>query len=207
MGSVRRQLPRVAGVGARERRSPFAYHHLVAALSRGQHWDGVLPLRKARGVLLSRWGETDAARLLGELESVALIEIKGDRLLVVRAVVEHLPSESVRRRSVESKERMARKRAHERGDHDLCDPAKCADAVYANVYANTPATPDDSPVHANVHAFVGSGRVGSGQALDEGSDLETQEANICGSCGDQLPAGSQRFCNLMCEEAATDEKG
>jgi hypothetical protein len=91
------------------------YLALVQTCSRQGRWDGWLPLANARRA--SDVPNPDGC--LSELERVGLVAVVGDNV-IVRRIDEHVPPAYIRENAAKTRERMRRKRAHDRGDHSLC---------------------------------------------------------------------------------------
>jgi hypothetical protein len=117
------------------------YLCLIQFCSRTDKRDGIM-----RGVDARRQSDhSDPAAALARLHDAGLLAIEaGDRYRIVRIESDdHLPSESVRRRTEGNRMRQQRKRAHDKGDHTLCR--------------------DDADCHASVTRDVGTGRDGTGR--------------------------------------------
>ncbi len=110
----------------------WAYVCIVEACSRGRYGDGRLPKSKALAALVAQLNDPQQA-----LERLALLglvhEDRRERVLILPRIHEHVPPPGVRRNTEASKHRMRRKRAHDAGDHSLCDPQRCQHAASGTV--------------------------------------------------------------------------
>jgi hypothetical protein len=123
------------------------WHYLcmIQFCSRTDKQDGIM-----RGVDARRQSDhSDPASALAHLAAVGLLAIEpGDKYRIVRIEEDdHLPSESVRKRTENNKNRQRRKRAHDKGDHSL--------------------RREDAECHAFVTRDVGTGRDGTGQHQEQ----------------------------------------
>jgi hypothetical protein len=100
------------------------YLCLVQACSRAQRWDGRLPETRA-----SRVSDVDKpVECVVELVNAGLLYFDEGDVVIVR-IEDHIPPKSIRNNANDSKIRMQRKRAHDRGDHSLCLPKRCPKAT------------------------------------------------------------------------------
>lgn len=156
------------------------YHALVGACSRGKYWDGVLPWHKALGCS----DVTDPEFCLEELESIGRVtrnvpanvleHVPANRTRFVSVTVtridEHVPSEQVRAATEKARVRMKRKRAHDKDNHEFCDPKKC---------------PGSRTVPANVPDSVGTGQDRTalrGEHYETEPESETANDATCVVC-------------------------
>jgi len=145
------------------------WHYLcmIQFCSRTDKRDGVM-----RGVDARRQSDhSDPASALAHLTDVGLLAIEpGDKYRIARIDEDdHLPSESVRRRTEGNKKRQQRKRAHDKGDHSLCR--------------------EDADCHASVTRDVGTGRDGTGRdntrkitPTNEWPVVHISKAPVCDVC-------------------------
>jgi hypothetical protein len=156
------------------------WHYLcmIQFCSRTDKRDGIM-----RGVDARRQSDhSDPATALAHLADVGLIAIEaGDKYRIVRIEEDdHLPSESVRKRTENNKNRQRRKRAHDKGDHSLCR--------------------DDADCHASVTRDVGTGRDGTGRDNTKNNTFVTptstwpvvhiSKAPVCDVCLMPMPKDS-----------------
>ncbi len=125
----------------------WAYLVLVQTCSRAQAWDGRIGRRRGIAAMLAH-DDAPEDRLL-ELAAVDLVRDHGDTIKLPR-IDEHVPPPSVRNNAEQSKVRMRRKRAHDAGQHHLCQPEHC------------PNAPVTDPVTSLVTRNPGTGRDGVG---------------------------------------------
>lgn len=143
------------------------YKAMVEECSRGERWDGELPLTRA----LRSSDVPDPHACLAELEAIGYVTVtrnaapvdnpasgavihrdvtrNGDATLAVTGdaatvtvtrVDEHVPPKSIRNNASDSAVRMRRYRAHKQGKHHLCLPGNCPDAPAENSSTTAPVT-------------------------------------------------------------------
>lgn len=103
------------------------WHYLCMILfaSRGDYSDGVLSVRQAQRV--SDHPDPDGA--IARLEEAGLLEVSPVAPMVRLVEIDmHFPPPS-KRSDRTGAERQRRKRAHDKGDHTLCLPQHCPDAI------------------------------------------------------------------------------
>lgn len=100
------------------------YIAMVEECSRARTWDGRLPARRARRV--SDVEDPDAC--LKELDDAGFV-LNGITVVTLLEIAEHVPPASIRTNAEKTRVRMRRLRAHRAGDHSLCLPDHCPEAV------------------------------------------------------------------------------
>lgn len=120
---------------------PERWHYLclVVMCSRTERWDGILRVIDARRA--SDHPNPDAAHAV--LVKAGFITIDGTRVHVLE-VEDHVPPPSARKKSTD---RVRRKRAHDDGNHSLCQPRFCplASRPAGSAIADHPGNSPDIP--------------------------------------------------------------
>lgn len=126
--------------------------HLLAMIQRCSRSDlrnGILRTVDARRCS----DHPDPAAALAELMAAGLIERTSDTAVRVVGIDAYLPSDATRQRTENNRLYQQRSRAHRAGNHRLCLPDKCPDAVVS--------APVSADVSMQVSDDVGTGRDGT----------------------------------------------
>jgi len=135
------------------------WHYLcmIQFASRADIRDGLL-----RGVDARRCSDVEEpGAALAALTEAGLLAVAEGGYFRLTEVDSHLPSDATRRRGELAKERQRKKRAHDRGDHARCSISQCENAPARDEAANV--TRDS---HADVTRDIGTGRDGTGRAIN-----------------------------------------
>ncbi|WP_141575938.1 hypothetical protein [Actinomadura sp. WMMA1423] len=165
------------------------YKAMIEYCSRSRRWDGRLPLEQALRVS----DVPDPDRCIAELEAIGYAIVTRNvtshvtsqspsrvtlGTVTLPRIDEHIPPRGMRDNASNSKLRMQRKRAHDRGEHHLCLPKNCPQA-----------TPPDDPAAdtrntRSVTRNPGTGRDRSFNPRVEGNeDASTGESGQSGLVG------------------------
>ncbi|MGI5201687.1 hypothetical protein ACQEU6_08905 [Spirillospora sp. CA-108201] len=163
------------------------YKAMIEHCSRSRRWDGRLPLEQA----LRASDVPDPDRCIAELEAIGYAIVTRNvtshvtsqspsrvtlGTVTLPRIDEHIPPRGMRDNAPNSKLRMQRKRAHDRGEHHLCLPKNCPHARPADDPAGE--TRDTGSVTRN----PGTGRDRSSRSRVE-SNEDTSSGDEIGQSG------------------------